>query len=455
MSLPPHSRDLSEYGSVLRRRWVTFTSCLVTGVTGGVVLLLATPAAYTATAEVQVLPTGVQDQLNPITWRQREPLNLDTESHIARSSVVADIAAQALKNPDSEALRHKVTVAVPPNSAILAISFTAPDARAAATGAQAFADAYLRNRTSAARDAVDAELMMVIDKLRQVNNALAGAAPAGNTSGAATGNAAEDTSGNASLGARTNPMAAKAADAVDTAGTPGAAGVAGSGGPAQAADVALTGGDGTERNRSLLARQASVLTLRYDTLRTTAIIPGTVISPALPPTAQSSPDVPIYLGSGLFLGLLVGAAAAFGRDRLDTRLRAPEDVERLTGLRLLAELADQPESAAFHDLASAVAASLDGRPHTLLIEGVGAESAARPLAKVLGAALAHLAPVAVVTGRPTRPDTVLLLVGLRRTTGPEVIRAVRRHARLGARVLGAVTVPSEHAVPSAEGARAR
>ncbi|MEZ0073384.1 YveK family protein [Planotetraspora sp. GP83] len=395
MGLPPHSRDLAEYGSVLRRRRLLFAFCLLAGVSGGGVLFVRTPPQYTSVAQVQVLPTGAQEQINQVTPRQREPLNLDTESQIAQSMVVASIAGQILKNTDPAGLRDRVTVDVPPNSAILSISFTAPDPLSAAAGAQAFADAYLRNRSRAATDTINAGLKVLAAKLRQVN-----------------------------------------ADLDKTVST----------GPVQPRGAAAR--TMAAHQQAVLARQASSLTLKYDALKTIAITPGTVISPAQPPPKPSAPSVPVYLGSGLFLGLLAGAGTAFGRDRLDTRLRTAADVERLTGLPLLAELPSRPDPSIFPELAATVATSLgDDEYHTLLLEGICAESHARPMAKGLGSALTPLAPVSVVTRRGARPDAAVLLVGLRRATSTQVARAVRQLTRQGTRVLGVVTVPPRLSVP--------
>ncbi|WP_203953825.1 hypothetical protein [Planotetraspora mira] len=356
---------------------------------GGAVLLSETPAAYTSAAQVQVFPTGMQEQVNLITPRQKEPLNLDTESQIAQSTVVASIAAQALKYTDPDGLREMVEVDVPPNSAILSISFTTADPESAAKGAQAFADAYLRNRLRSATDALTAEQKVLAAKLRQVNADLA-----------------------------------KAAAAVPTQ-------ARGSAARAIAA-----------HRQTVLARQASSLTVKYDALKTVAITPGTVISPARPPTEPSAPSAPIYLGSGLFLGLLCGAGAAFARDRLDTRLRRSGDVERLTGLPLLAETATRPETTIFHELAAvAVTALGDGR-HTLLLEELSDEGRGPSMAAGLDAALARLAPISVVTGRGARPDAAMLLAGLGRTTSADVAGAVRNLARQGVRVLGVVAVPT-------------
>ncbi|MBX6381685.1 MAG: hypothetical protein IRZ07_01735 [Microbispora sp.] len=408
MSLPPHSQNhvdhsLAEYGSVLRRRRLIAGVCLLAGVGGGAAALVITPERYTAVAQVQVLPTGVQDQFNVPNSRQREALNLDTESQVARSAVVSALAAKILKYPDPEELREHVTVDVPPNSAILSISYSASDPGTAAARAQAYAQAYLRNRARAAEDAIDAQLKLIAARLREVQNDLGDAATSPAT-------AAQDTT----------------SDAGDAAGTAGL---------------------GTTRRQAMLARQVSDLTARYDALKTVAVTPGTVISPARPPARPDYPSPPLFLGSGLFLGVLAGAGAAFGRDRLDTRIRTGADVERLCRLPLLAELPARPDATFLDEMAAAVATSLGGGPHRLLLEGVGAGSAAKSLARGLGTTLAHLVPVTVVTGRSAHPDAALLLVGLRRTTSPEVARAARQLIRQGARVLGAVAVPPDFVAP--------
>ncbi|GAA4213001.1 Wzz/FepE/Etk N-terminal domain-containing protein [Microbispora amethystogenes] len=441
MSLPPHSRDIGEYGSVLWRRRLVVTVCLLAGVGGGAAALAVTPARYTAVAQVQVLPTGVQEQLNTQSARQREPLNLDTESQIARSAVVSALAARTLKYQDSEELREHVMVDVPPNSAILSFSYAAYDPEAAAAGAQAYAEAYLHNRARAAEDALAAQLKLISARLRQVEDDLDEAA--GTTQPAArTGQTAGQTTGQT---ARTAGQTARTAGQADPVARLGAA-----------------------RRQAVLARQVSDLTLRYDALRTVAVTPGTVISPARPPIRPSSPSPPLFLGSGLFLGILAGAGAAFARDRTDTRLRTCADVERMCGLPLLAELPVRPGPEFLGEMAAAVATSLGGGPHRLLVEGVGdgtgprrggdgartrrvgagsgarragADDAARQIARGLGGTLARLVPATVVTARAAHPDAVLLLVGLRRTTSTEVARAVRQLGRQGARVVGVVTVP--------------
>jgi capsular exopolysaccharide synthesis family protein len=62
------------------------------------------------------------------------------------------------------------------------------------------------------------------------------------------------------------------------------------------------------------------------------------------PTAASSPKVVRNTLLGAFLGLLLGLSLAFLRERLDRRIKEPEDLERIFELPLLATV---PESSAY------------------------------------------------------------------------------------------------------------
>ncbi|MBG0826288.1 hypothetical protein HS041_00615 [Planomonospora sp. ID67723] len=283
MSLSPDTAvrrsggDLADYGALLRRRWPTLLLCLLAGTGGGAGLLHRTPPSYTASAHVLVTATGVQDQTNQVTNRQREPLNLDTEAQIAQSAVVARKAQAALKSTPGP-----VEVSVPPNTSVLEISYTAADPNSAAAGASAYAQAYLAHRGEAATQALAVQLETLLDKLRQVNTSLA--------------KVVADLPGLAKGGAERT--------------------------------IAL-------QRRSVLSRQVYNLTVKYDGLKTIAITPGSVISEAVAPTDPSAPSPPLYLGSGFMVGLLAGVGLAWLRDRLDTRLRTASDVTRLTGLDIV------------------------------------------------------------------------------------------------------------------------
>ena len=385
---PATGREFAEFGSMLLRRRAVLVVLLLTGVCCGAVALTLTPPSYTATAEVLVAPTGVQDQTNQTTQRQREPLNLDTEARVARSSVVATRAARALKANDPEPLRERVSVTVPPNSAVLAVAYTAGDPVSAAAGAEAFARAYLANREAAAKSALAAQLKILADKLREVDSSLS------------------------------STVAAFARTAPDST----------------ARTIAT-------QKQNILSRQVYNLTMKYDGLKTVAVTAGTVISAARPPTSPAQPSPPLYLGSGLFLGLLAGVGAAMARDRLDTRLRTAADVERLTGLPVLCEGENARE---LRELAKAVARHLrDGGE--LLVRGVSPKLDPEPIADDLRVALTGLAPIWVRTDHGARADAALLVVESRVARSKHLAQAMLQLRHTGTAALGVILLPSSTA----------
>lgn len=386
--------SLGAYADLCKRRWLVFFFCLSAGFASGAALLWLIPPSYTATAEVLVVPTGVRDEATPVTARFREPLNLDTQARIARSAAVAHRAEAMLgSGPDTEPASIEVTV--PPNSSILSISATAASPRLAAAQAQAYAEAYLAHRAQEARQDLDLQTRAIATRIRQINAEL-----------------------NASLAA-----------------LPGLA----KGSPEHA--MAL-------REQRLMTRQIHDLTLKHDALKTVAVGSGSVITNAVPPSAPSTPRLPLYLGSGVMLGLLAGAVGAVARDRLDTRLRSARDVERLTGTTVLAELPvdrdgtivditrKRHEQAALRELAATLLASSTGE--YLLIRPVGEPCDVHELAVALRPVLA---PVTILTGDDLR-DLVraqsALLVIAPLTPAPEVTSAIRSLIRHGTRVIGAV-----------------
>ncbi|MEU4545408.1 Wzz/FepE/Etk N-terminal domain-containing protein [Nonomuraea dietziae] len=379
--LHPHRSgvDLAEHVSLLRRRKVVFLLCLLTGVLGGGALLRLTPPSYTATTQVLVAATGVQEQPNQVTGRQREALNLDTEAQIAQSAVVAAKAAALLKATPSPA-----EVTVPPNSSVLSIAVTETTPARAAAQSRAYAQAYLAHRAETAQAALTTQLQALLTKLKQVNKSMAKVVE----------ELAELRKGTA--------------------------------------EHTIAG-----QRQNVLSRQVYSLTMKYDALKTVAVTPGYVISQAAEPTSPSSPSLPLYLGSGLMLGLLTGAAAAYGRDRLDTSLRAPCDVERLTGLPVLADLSGPAAPSAMHDLASSVVAACPGS--SLLVRAVPPSLGTAAVEPLGGRARIELLDGSDV-GDLARAEGALLVVGLTAARAADVALAVRHLERHGVPLVGAVTV---------------
>ncbi|NBE93654.1 hypothetical protein FE391_02330 [Nonomuraea sp. KC401] len=405
MSLPPDPQvprsgaRLDEHLGPLRRRWAILTGCVLTGGATGLGLLWFTPAAYTATTQVLVMPVGTQEPGNQVTNRQREALNLDTEAQVAQSAVVAERAAMALRaagpaepaEPAEPADPDELEVSVPPNSSVLQIAVTAAEPAAAAARSHAYAEAYLAHRRHNALTAMAEQQRTVLGKYRHVSSAIEATIK------------------------RLHTL------------------------PRGSAEHAIAA-----QRQTVLNRQAANLALKYDELRTVAVTPGAIISKAEPPTEPSRPVLPLHLGTGIMAGLLAGVAAAQARDRLDTRLRTAADIERLTGLPVLADLSDPHEHDLPHDLASAVVAACPGT--RLLVKALPAHlylsSPADPL--TVGA------PLTVLDGSDvrdlSRADAALLLVGLGLVTSTEVTAALRRLARHDVPVIGAVAATD--AVPA-------
>lgn len=386
MSLPPDrpvhrsGADLGDHLALLRRRWLLFLGCFLAGGTVGLAIMRVTPPAYTATTYVLVTPVGVPEPGNQVTSRQREQLNLDTEAQIAQSAVVATRAAAQAGTADLE----PVEVSVPPNSSVLTISVTAAEPGDAALQSRAYAQAYLEHRADSARAEIAAQQQLVAVKLRQANAALStviGELPALPRGGAEHTRAA--------------------------------------------------------LRQTVLSRQVAVLTQKYDALKTVTVTPGEVISAATPPQDPSSPSLPLHLGSGLMAGLLIGAAAAQARDRLDTRLRTAADVERLTGLPVLADVTRPLDHGALHELSSAVLASCPGK--RLLVKAVPPALGGTPVAVPLAANV----PLAVLDGTDVgdlaRADAALLLIGLDGADASDVASTVRLLSRQSVPIIGAVT----------------
>lgn len=386
MSLPPDhparrsGTDLADHLALLRRRWLLLLGCFLSGGTAGLAIMSVTPAAYTATTHVLVTPVGIGESGNQVTNRQREHLNLDTEAQVAQSAVVATRAAEQSGTTELE----PVEVTVPPNSAVLAITVTAAEPGDAALQSRAYAQAYLDHRAESARETITAQQRLVAGKLRQTGMALS-----------------------------------------------------------QVIDQLQTLPRGTAEHtrvthqQNVLARQVAGLTQRHDQLRTLAVTPGEIISAATPPPDPSAPSLPLHLGSGLMAGLLLGAAAAQVRDRLDTRLRTAADVERLTGLPVLADVSRPLGLGALHELSSAVLASCPGK--RLLVKSVppalGGTQVAVPLAANV--------PLAVLDGTDVndlaKADAALLLIGLDGAGADDVASTVRLLSRQSVPIIGAVT----------------
>jgi polysaccharide biosynthesis transport protein len=69
-----------------------------------------------------------------------------------------------------------------------------------------------------------------------------------------------------------------------------------------------------------------------------------VVDPALPPTGPIRPRTKFNIAAGLFTGLVLGVVLAFVREAADSSLKAPEDVELLLAMPVLALIPSESHS---------------------------------------------------------------------------------------------------------------
>lgn len=343
------SADFSDYGRLLRRRWGLIALGLVIGLAAAIGYLHAKSPTYESTASILVTPTGVLDDTNLANSRTNGSVNLDTESQLMTSSIVVERAKALLGSPMATGdLRAKIRVTVPPNSEILQITFSAASESGAQKGADAFAQAYLANRQVTAQSSLQGQV-----------RSLEGS--------------------RATLTARLQLVSGQVATSV-----------------ASSPDHTYA-----QQQQQLLAGQIASINTTLSRLSAISVTPGQVVTPSSLPTAPSSPNRLLVIGSGLLAGIVLGLVLAVVRDRTDRRVRVARDVERLLSLPLIAQIDETPKSKRASTVASAsatsdavrrlvdtVGARIDDDGYTLLIAGGGPGTSAGELAAEIALVLA-------------------------------------------------------------------
>ena len=258
---------------------------------GGIVGVVSSGAVtqhYTASTSVLVTATGVDDTVTLANSRTTGSINLDTESKIATSSVVAH-RVQELDHTTAgtpiNALVKPVTVSVPSNTSILVISYESTSPARSARLANDFGRAYLSERSAAAQALLKAQSTKVADETMKLTFEFQSiSTQIGNSKG-----------NNAQLALLKNRH-----------------------------DVL----------RSLL----KTLTSQATHLSTTAVTPGRILTSATVPSSPSSPSQTLWGGAGLALGLLIGLAVAWLRTFVHIRARRQRDVVQKLQLPVVADV---------------------------------------------------------------------------------------------------------------------
>jgi uncharacterized protein involved in exopolysaccharide biosynthesis/Mrp family chromosome partitioning ATPase len=368
----PDSFEGTDYTSVLRRRWWIVLGLTCIGVVAALAYIAVAPKTYTATAAVYVSATGA-DQSQLANSRTTGIVDLDTEAQLVKSSNVATIAAKQLKSTlHPWQLSKQISVTVPPNSQVLDIACSAHSGLAAAACAQAFADAYLKNRAAVAAASLQSQLSTIQKKVSSLQDTVSG-------------------------------LKSKI-----------------SGLPSNSTQRISAESDLSSDQKLLTSLNNHAGALTGDAANTSG---GYVITTATRPANPTSPKKSLLLPSGLIAGLLLGLIVAFVVDRRDKRIHDAQDVERHLDLPVLLNLPRNtfghqvslasPRSRtgrAFTELARTVAATLGEGNHVLLVVGASPGPGGSVIAASLATSLARM-----------YGDVVLLCPDMDETAAPELL----------------------------------
>jgi capsular polysaccharide biosynthesis protein len=404
----PDSSQSVDYTGVLRRRWLIVLAGAVIGLVGALAYVVVTPKSYTATATVNVVATGADQNTNVSNSRTGGTVNLDTEAQLVTSGAVATIAGKMMHSSLTDyQLSKQISVTVPPNSTVLTISCKTSTAASAATCANDFANAYLQHRSASAKSALTAQANDLQSRISALNKSL----------------------GKLNTSIRGLPKNS----------------------PSRANDAQQATTDRQVLNS--LSHQVSVITGQASNVNG-----GSVITAAAAPGSPSSPKKSLVLPSGLVAGLLLGLIAAFVWDRRDKRLHSAQDVERLLDIPVMLSLPRKafgrqvalasPRSKtgrAFTELAHTVAASLGEGSHVLLVAGSTPGPGVSVVASNLAAAMARTHPEAVLVCADLRDSVAPELFGL--TDGRGLSEVAAGRATVGEVARGPAGVPGLWVIP--------
>lgn len=273
--IPTESLQLTDYIRVIGRRRSIVVAGAVIGALMAWLFVMYTGPTYVATASILVNPVNVN--VGTATARLDQLVNLPTERERIFSADITQRAAAIMQYEGPPAgLVERLSVIIPEGTQILELSFRASQPEPAQAGAQAFADAYLEHRGEQAdrlverrREQLQQELAEVSTSLTDANRRLV----------------------NAEVGSLEHALAE--------------------------ADIQLL----TARTRDLQQELADIELISVD--------PGEVIAPARLPTNPASQPAWLVVMVGALTGMVFSLPVAFGRERLDDRIRDSRDLAAL------------------------------------------------------------------------------------------------------------------------------
>ncbi|THV28632.1 Wzz/FepE/Etk N-terminal domain-containing protein [Glycomyces paridis] len=345
----PAARTLADYGVIVRRSWWLIVGTVAVALAAGVAYTAASERVYESTASVLVLPTAGDTAVTGA--RTAGQVNLDTEAQLVKSTEVAEAAAEALGADSPADLVSRVSVTVPPNTAVLEIAFRADSPEAAKAGTVAFSEAYLAHRRGGATASLESAIA----------------------------------SGTAGLDAITEDIAAAEDDLA-------------------AMEPDAGGRASLESTLDQLERQAGEAEAAVAALESekSAVSPGRVINQASTPESPISPNAPFNLAAALGVGLPLGLMLAWARHRLARKVAYPTDLVERCELDVLATVppavkfqrrevfgAYSPGGRVFSQLRNVVASQLTDGQRVIVVAGVAPGPAASVVAANLATAMSR------------------------------------------------------------------
>src|SRR5215211_1163297 len=340
--------------AAVRHRWWVLVVGAVLGVVAAVAAVQLMPSTYRTTTTVLITPTGAEGAA--VTAQSRDKLiNLETEAQILVSATVAERVKTALHSPlTAGELAQHISVEVPPNTTLLAVSATAPTAVDAQRESRAFADQYLKLRAEVAQAAIDAQAKIFQARITETTKRL------------------QAVSGQSVTLPDSSPDRAYA-----------------------------------ELQQRILVDQITDLSDELSKLQAITVTPGRVLNLAGLPEKPQQPGSIVYVAAGLLLGLVLGLAGTLLLARLDRHIRWPGDIEALGHVPLLGAIPSaghqakkkamlpavapsaSPIGQAFGQIRNAITTALPDRPATLLVAGTEPGPGASVVAANLAVALAR------------------------------------------------------------------
>jgi succinoglycan biosynthesis transport protein ExoP len=372
--------QLADYTGTLRRRWWLIVAVAIIGTLGAVGYFKTAHKVYTATASVYVTASSGGSGSQLANGRTTSTVNLDTEAQVVQSATVAQSADKLMHSTDNvQLLLRRVSVTVPANSQVLAISCQASSPDDAASCAQAFAQAYLNYSSSSTTASVKSQITTLQS-----------------TTGALQSDSAK--------------LKVAITNLPDNS-------------PQRASDNVQLSSD----QNQLSTLNGQIATLTADLADPSG---GSIISNAAPPLTATSPKALLIIPSGLLGGLLMGLVLAYLVDRRHRRIRGPDDVTRLNVPVLMSlplqrkfrpelAIADHrsPTGRSFSELAHILTGSLGTGSHVILVTGSGPGHGASMVAANLAAALSRHQPDVTLVCGDLEGSVIPQMAGLRSGRG--------------------------------------